>query len=564
MQNKYLSFLSAWSFIYQKSKLLFFSSVFIIILCALAELITLAFIYPVIRIISDNSINDEPTKYFSFLDLNLGTLTILAVIAIFLSGIIRFSSVIFFNLMGSKVASDTGIRILKSKLNYETTPYQENFKASDLIQLVRDYPLEMSVKNIVPGMQIPQSILVVSSMLIYVIFKAKLISFILFLAIIISYLFIFIFVQPYIYKLGKRFDNLNRLLAANLNNISEGWRDIFTFSLLNKFTNKYSEDIQTLLNYRAIIFSASGTPKILIESLLIGSALLIFYFKKDSGTLAGLSLTIFAVLKMLPYIQTLYGAYSQISSWKYSLNRIDKELNYKNSKIKKPFYPSKIDSNIAFKLNNNAQIQISLKSKLTINRNFNDEKKLDNANNDLVIAQGKKVIITGPSGSGKSQLLDLISGFYVSNENYNIKYSENLQNKYNVGLTSYSAQRPFLFRGSIKENIILNSNKEYEEGKYNKIISALSLEAITNSSKIFDPEIDILSGGESKRISIARALYQKNSPILVLDEPTGELDDITSRKFLSELPKLLYGRTLVLVTHNVEIPSWCDFHIEFH
>tara|TARA_B100001248_G_scaffold261604_1_gene253306 strand:+ start:1272 stop:2672 length:1401 start_codon:yes stop_codon:yes gene_type:complete len=466
--------------------------------------------------------------------------------------------------MGSKVSSDTGLRIMKSKLNYEITPYQENFKASDLIQLGRDYPLEMAVKNIVPGMQIPQSIIVVISMLIYVIFKAKLISFILFLAIVISYLFIFIFLQPYIYKLGKRFDNLNRRLVANLNNISEGWRDMFTFSLLNRFTNQYSKDIDKALTYRAIIFSASGTPKILIESFLIGSALFCFYFNRDSDTLAGLSLTIFAVLKMLPYIQTLYGAYSCINSWKYSLNRIDEELNFKKSKTKKPFYPSKLDSNIIFKLNNNSQIQISLKSKLTINENFIYEKKLDYANNDLVIDQGKKVIVTGPSGSGKSQFLDVISGFYVSNENHNIKYSKNLQNKYNIGLTSYSAQRPFLFRGSIKENIILNSNKEYKEDLYNKIISALSLEAITNSSEIYDPEINILSGGESKRISIARALYLENSPILLLDEPTGELDDMASRKFLSELPNILYGRTLVLVTHNVEIPPWFDFHIKFH
>ncbi|MCQ9200639.1 MAG: ABC transporter ATP-binding protein/permease [Prochlorococcus marinus CUG1437] len=564
MKNKYLSFLSAWSFIYQKSRLLFFSTIFIILLCAFSELITLAFIYPVIRFITDSSIKEEPIKYLNFLDLNLGSLTLVAVIAIFLSGLIRFFSIIFFNLMASKVASDTGLRIFKSKLNYETTPYQEKFKASDLIQSVRDYPVEMSVKNIVPGIQIPQSIIVVLSMLIYVIFKAKLISFILFIAIVISYLFIFIFVQPYIYKLGKRFDNLNRLLAANLNNISEGWRDIFTFSLLNKFTNQYSKDIYKLLTYRAIILCASGTPKILIESLLLGSALLSFYFNKGSETLAGLSLTIFAVLKMLPYIQTLYGAYSQISSWKYSLNRIDEELNYKNSKTKKPFYPSNLDSNIVFKLNDNAQIQVSLKSKLTINENFNYEKNSDPTNNYLVIDQGKKVFITGPSGSGKSQLLDLISGFYVSNQNYNIKYSENLQNKHNIGLTSYSAQRPVLFRGSIKENIVLNSNKEYKEDKYNKIISALSLEVLTNSSKTFDPEIDILSGGESKRISIARALYMENNPILVLDEPTGELDDFTSRKFLSELPNLLYGRTLVLVTHNVVIPSWCDFHIKFY
>ena len=74
---------------------------------------------------------------------------------------------------------------------------------------------------------------------------------------------------------------------------------------------------------------------------------------------------------------------------------------------------------------------------------------------------------------------------------------------------------------------------------------------------------DSLSGGEAKRISIARALYCKDKPFVILDEPTGELDKKSSDKFFRYLPELLVGRTLILVTHNNKLPNWTQIHLEF-
>ena len=66
-----------------------------------------------------------------------------------------------------------------------------------------------------------------------------------------------------------------------------------------------------------------------------------------------------------------------------------------------------------------------------------------------------------------------------------------------------------------------------------------------------------LSGGERQRLAIARALL-RDAPIVVLDEPTANLDAVTERKIIGELRTLLSGRTMVLITHRLVELGWVD------
>ena len=104
-------------------------------------------------------------------------------------------------------------------------------------------------------------------------------------------------------------------------------REIYTYSLQNKLISKYYEGISVLLKSRAILISTGGTPKLIIECFLISAALLTLLINKNTEGANSLVITLFALLKLLPYVQTMYGALNVLSGFEYSLKRIKNELS---------------------------------------------------------------------------------------------------------------------------------------------------------------------------------------------------------------------------------------------
>lgn len=568
MNKNYLTFVNGWKLIYKCSKKSFYACIFIVFLSGIIELSTISIVYPIIKYFTLDFNFSENLKILNNFQLSPNQLIPIAVIIILFSGIFRIFTVVFFNLLGARVSAENGYNMINSRFNTKGSPNRENYKASELIQIGRDYPVEMTRALLVPVLQIPQSLLVFAFILIYIISKTRLISLIMVSVIILSYILIFYFIQPFAYKLGKTYDKYNVDLAATLNNISKGWREIYTYSLQNKLISKYYEGISVLLKSRAILISTGGTPKLIIECFLISAALLTLLINKNTEGANSLVITLFALLKILPYVQTMYGALNVLSGFEYSLKRIKNELslnglekqNFKkniNQEGKGIILNLMIDEKKKLKIIINYNLKVNiLDREIKLNEDFLSQK-------ELIIEKGKLCVITGPSGAGKSQLLDLIAGFYVENKYFSIKKDTLPSDNFIYDYSSYSTQKPFLFKGSLKQNIILDFESKVNNERLNKIIETLSLEDLVDRNEKFDPEIDSLSGGEAKRISIARALYSKDKPFVILDEPTGELDKKSSDKFFRYLPELLIDRTLILVTHNNKLPNWTQIHLEF-
>ncbi len=169
---------------------------------------------------------------------------------------------------------------------------------------------------------------------------------------------------------------------------------------------------------------------------------------------------------------------------------------------------------------------------------------------------GKFNIITGTSGVGKTTLLNLIMGLYnftngeiiIGNNSY--KYLSPLM--WNKKL-SYVPQDSMLFSGSIIENITFFESEVSLE-KINAIINGLALvEFIQNLPKGLDTDIGSLatkiSGGQKQRIAIARALLN-NPELLVLDEATSQLDEITEAEVLDFIKKTMKNKTIICVAHR--------------
>lgn len=177
---------------------------------------------------------------------------------------------------------------------------------------------------------------------------------------------------------------------------------------------------------------------------------------------------------------------------------------------------------------------------------------------DLELDIGEFVAITGESGSGKSTLLNVISGLdtyeegemFVCGEdttaygtedyeNYRKTYIGNIFQDFNL-INSYTVYQNI-------EVVMLLSGKKKKECKkrVNELIDLVGLGKYRNT------KASKLSGGQKQRVAIARALA-KDSPVIVADEPTGNLDSASAESVMETLAKVSRDKLVVIVTHNYE------------
>jgi ABC-type multidrug transport system fused ATPase/permease subunit len=175
----------------------------------------------------------------------------------------------------------------------------------------------------------------------------------------------------------------------------------------------------------------------------------------------------------------------------------------------------------------------------------------------FTIAPGQVVGVVGPTGSGKSTVLSLIPRFYdpaagrVLIDGTDITTYKLAALRAQVG---FVLQETVLFRGTIRENIAYGRPGASDE----EIVAAAKLanadEFISRMPHGYDSVVgergDTLSGGQRQRIGIARAVI-RNSPIMILDEPTAALDTESERLVIEGLERLMKSRTVIMIAHRL-------------
>jgi ABC-type multidrug transport system fused ATPase/permease subunit len=183
----------------------------------------------------------------------------------------------------------------------------------------------------------------------------------------------------------------------------------------------------------------------------------------------------------------------------------------------------------------------------------------------LTVNRGERIAILGHSGAGKTTLLDLLLGFYpcttgkivVNNQE---KLAEmNLESwRKRIGIVT---QEPFLFAGTIEENIRYG----YKDADQTQILDAAKSAGCSEILKRLPGGIRAevgergsrLSGGERKRIALARAMVRPIS-VLVLDEATSELDPLIEADILSSIDRIAAELIVVHVSHRLSVLNHCD------
>lgn len=175
---------------------------------------------------------------------------------------------------------------------------------------------------------------------------------------------------------------------------------------------------------------------------------------------------------------------------------------------------------------------------------------------DCTIEKGKKYVILGKSGCGKTTLIKLLSGYYTDYSG-NILYDGkelNLLNKNDVFLLSSTIhQNVYMFDESIYDNICLH--EDYSKETVDKVVKESGLDEFISELpeglkyKVGENGSN-LSGGQKQRIAVARAMI-RNKPILILDEGTSAIDMQTAYDIESRL-LAMENLTLITITHNIK------------
>lgn len=183
---------------------------------------------------------------------------------------------------------------------------------------------------------------------------------------------------------------------------------------------------------------------------------------------------------------------------------------------------------------------------------------------DLTVHKGEFVAVTGESGSGKTTLLNVLGSLDGYDSGSVIVNGMDLSKMNDNALSAYRRRNiGFIFQMynlipvlNTEENIVLPLNLDSEPPDKEFLEELLDITGLSSKRKNYPHE---LSGGQQQRVAFARALIHK-PPIILADEPTGNLDSVNSREIISILKTSIkkYDQTLLLITHDGSIAAQAD------
>ncbi|TDW18487.1 ABC transporter ATP-binding protein [Kribbella kalugense] len=181
---------------------------------------------------------------------------------------------------------------------------------------------------------------------------------------------------------------------------------------------------------------------------------------------------------------------------------------------------------------------------------------------DLTVEPGEFVVLTGPSGVGKSTIAKLLLRFYDPTSGQvrldGVPLSSFAVRRLRESITLLP-QQTLVLRDTIRANVAYGRPDATDEEVVEAARSAAADEFITTLPEGYDTVLDpsMLSGGQLKRLTFARALL-RDTPVLVLDEPTAGLDAASAHQIITPLRALARNRTTILITHDLSLAQYAD------
>lgn len=534
----------------------------LVLLSSIAEVFTLGAVIPFVSILINPEvffINENISKFLNFFEISnienaRKIITLGFILIILIASTIRLFLIFLINRAGYLIGADMTQLIYSTSLSQDYE-FHLNANSSKMINILVGKINASIQSTIIPFIQLIASFILAFFIVAMIIFIDPISSLYIIVSIFFCYLLISALTNKLLVSNGKIISKKHETIMRILKDSSSGIREVILNQVRPIFIKNFSNSDSLLRKSQAMNSFIASSPRLLIELLaiiILSLAAFIYTSKSVSniGTLPYIAMVIFAAQRLLPIMQQIYLSWASIQGAKANvedtLDFYDK-LHKNDNLLKKVsinFKHSIVFKNVSFKF-------------------FNGKQAINSIN--FKINKGEKIGIIGKTGSGKSTILNLLLGLIepsdgeilIDNKILNKKSASNWQSK-----ISSVSQNMFFLDDSIKNNITFNlEKKKISKNKLDHSIKASELKNFIDTLEkgqdtVIGEDGSRLSGGQKQRIAIARAIY-KDSEVLILDEITSALDQITEDKIMNSIYKLV-DKTVIIVSHKPQSLKKCN------
>jgi ABC-type bacteriocin/lantibiotic exporter with double-glycine peptidase domain len=519
---------------------------------ALLDFINISAFIPLLGIIA----NPDFVSQFSWLPFDLALVSHKRLIFVLASGILCLAvikHIIVALITQSKatyaysVAHDVSVRILKEQFSKDYENFTHSSHSTEMNRMA--YLPVAFANNIILALTtlISEGLIGLLIVLSIALFDYKLLLSLLLVLIPVGYSYVR--GRKQINRVSDELKNRHPGLIKSVITPLEAWLEIKTSQAERFFELQFEKSQKELMKVFAAESSIQTNVARMTE-LFAGMIICFIIFwtlfveVRYEQTLLLLAVYVGASFRLLPSINRILNSLVQIRSHQYVLSELQPRNDLKVSKADInaiPFQDRIVLEGISFSFSNRPSLFQNL---------------------NLEIRKGEKVAIVGKSGSGKSSLLLILLGILKATEGKirldSTAIAEGNRANYQC-LFSYVSQNPYLFDGTIRQNVAFGLGTEkIDQERVKQALEQVDLADFVaqlpekENTHIYEKGVT-LSGGQRQRIALARAIYS-NREILILDEVTNQLDQQTEAKVIESLQRITAeNKTIIMVTHHPKL-----------
>ena len=554
----------------RREKLRFLGVMLVHLIEAFFEALGIVSVLPFIYLVSDPSVVDKNQQLhwvFNFFGFT-STHSFLIFVGFAMLGIIVAGNLVsafatwiqarFVWRMNHRVSSD----LLKK---YLSMPYAYflNQNSSNLGKNVLSEVMQLTKGFLLPLMQLLTGLavaLVIIAMLLYVNPQVTLIAS---AVIVIPYFLIYFNLRRKLRAGGVRRLEENRERFKAANEVLGGIKDIKVLGREGFFFKKFLKHSEEFSNVQAWNVVVGQIPRYITEIIAYGGAvgviLFLLYSGRDIQRIVPL-LVFFALAwrRLIPSLQAIFSSFTDLQFNMPVLDKVYEDLNVGEVGTEKMSFGGKLPQPTPF------EKRIKLEN-ISFSYPLEGAPVLKDVN--LEVEKNTSVALVGPTGCGKTTLVDIILGLLLPSEGAikvdNIVINQkNIKNwQRNVG---YVPQQIYLSDDTVARNIAFGlPDEKIDMSQVKRVAKLANIHGFIEKEMLSGYDILVrergvrLSGGQRQRIGIARALY--NDPeVLVFDEATSALDSVTEKSVLEAIEHISKIKTMIIIAHRITTVKNCD------
>lgn len=368
-------------------------------------------------------------------------------------------------------------------------------------------------------------------------------------------------IQPRVRRLGRTAQGMASENIQSLQECLHGWREIRLLGREDNFVSEYAQDRRKLARARYLRRTAAETPKIVLETgvvLAIAALISVVVMVRGTGLEAVPVVALFgyAALRLVPEVNQITQGLTNFKFVSPAIEDIYADLTQLESDRSEIKEPGPVE-------------RFGLREKLAIEGvwvRYPGSGSYNLADVDMTVAAGEFIGLVGPTGGGKSTLMDVIVGLLEPERGRVLVDGRDLREctrgwQMSLGVVP---QAIVLVDDTVRKNIALGvPDEEIDEDAVNKAARVAQAEEFIESlPEAYDTYVGErgvrLSGGQRQRLAIARALYREPD-VLVLDEGSSALDVETEAALMRSLKMQRSDRTVIMAAHRLGSLGSCDW-----